>query len=141
MLAGIVVLVFTLRNVKAKRDAQPVFAEVDTAFGRVRLPDGYTVVRSERQGGYYGLFGYQAPGEFRVYAVPRGPRVSDELMAAMQAAGFSINPAGDCTFWAERGPVLLYVEFHANPAESTDIVGLHCSPELWPHAYVWIEIT
>jgi len=140
LLAAIVVLVFTLRNVKAHREAQPVFAEMDAAFGRVPLPDGYVVVRSDRQGGYYGLFGYQAPGEFRVYAVPRDSRVADQLMAAIQSAGFGINQGGECTFWSDRGRVTLYVEFHSNPAESIDIVGSHCSPELWSHAYVWIEI-
>jgi hypothetical protein len=140
LLAGIVVLLFTVRNVKAKRDAQPVFAQMDSAFGRVQLPKGYAVVRSDRQGGYYNLFGYQAPGEFRVYAVPRGSRVADELMAAIEAAGFSIDPAGECRFWADRGQVTLYVEFHRNPAESIDIIGSHCSPEMWPHVYVWIAI-
>jgi len=140
LLAAIVVLVFTLRNVKAHREARPVFAEMDAAFGRVRLPDGYVVVRSDRQGGYYGLFGYQSPGEYRVYAVPRDSRIADQLMAAIQFAGFGINQAGECTFWADRGGVTLFVEFHSDPAKSIDIVGSHCSPELWSHVYVWIEI-
>jgi hypothetical protein len=140
LLVGAVALYFTVENAKAKRDAQPVFAEMDAAFGRVRLPEGYSVVRSERQGGYFSLFGYQSPGEFRVYAVPRDPQVADELMTAIQAAGFSITQADECTFIAERGPVLLYVELHRNPAVSIDITGIHCSPELWPHPYVWIEI-
>ena len=83
LLAGVVVLHYHLENVKAKRDAQPVFAEMDAAFGRVRLPDDYVVVRSDRQGGYYNLLGYQAPGEFRVYAAPRGSGVA-ELKTAIE---------------------------------------------------------
>jgi hypothetical protein len=141
LLVGAVVLYFTVENAKAKRDAQPVFAEMDAAFGRVRLPEGYAVVRSERQGGYYDLFGYQSPGEFRVYAVPTNPAVPDELKAAVQAGGFTITQSDEsCTFIAERGPVLLYVEFHRNPAVAIDITSSPCSPQLWPHAYVWIEI-
>ena len=139
LLVGIVVLFFTFKNVQAKRDAQPVFAQMDAAFGRVRLPEGYVVVRSDRQGGYYSLFGYQSPGEFRVYAVPRSSRVVDELKAAIQSAGFSISQDYACTLIADRGPVTFYIEFHTNPADSIDI-GSHCSPELWPHVYVWIEI-
>src|SRR5438128_1362783 len=121
LLAGIVVLVFTLRNVKAKRDAQPVFAEMDAAFGRVRLPDSYVVVRLDRQGGYYSLFGYQSPGEFRVYAVPRGSHVADELKTAIQSAGFSIGQDYACTLIADRGSVTLYIEFHATP-EGMDMI-------------------
>ena len=116
------------------------FAEMDAAFGRVRLPDGYTMVRSDRQGGYYDLLGYQDPGEFRVYGMPRDARVAEELIAAVEAAGFSINQEDECTFIADRGPLVLYVEFHSK-AYAIDIVGPHCSPELWPHVYVWIEIT
>jgi hypothetical protein len=140
LLVGVVVLLFTFKNVKAKRDAQPVFAEMDAAFGRVLLPYAYTMVRSDRQGGYYDLLGYQDPGEFRVYAVPRDARVAEELMAAVEAAGFSINQEDECTFIADLGPVMLDVEFHSK-AYAIDIVGPRCSPELWPHVYVWIEIT
>jgi hypothetical protein len=140
LLVGIVVLLFTLRNVKAKRDAQPVFAEMDAAFGRVRLPHGYVVVRSDRQGGYYDLFGYQSPGEFRVYAAPRGSGVA-ELKAAIQSAGFSIGQDYACTLIADRGPVTLYIEFHRyDPAVSLDITGVQCSPSSWPNVYVWMDI-
>jgi hypothetical protein len=138
LFAGIVVLYFTVENVKAKRDAQPVFAEMDAAFGRVRLPDGYVVVRSERQGGYYGL-GYQSPGEFRVYAVPRGSGEA-ELKGALESAGFSISQDDACTIIADRGSITLYIEFHRNPAESIDITGMQCSPTSWPTAYVWVAI-
>src|SRR5438876_10738439 len=100
LLAGMVVLLFTLKNVKAKREAQPVFAQMDTAFGRVRLPDGYVVVRSDRQGGYYDLLGYQSPGEFRVYGAPLGSRVA-ELKAAIQSAGFTISQDYACTLIAD----------------------------------------
>ena len=55
----------------------------DAAFGRVRLPNTYTVVRSDRQGGYYDLPGYQMPGEYRVYALPRDSHAPDELIASV----------------------------------------------------------
>ena len=127
LLVGIVVLLFTFKNVKARRDAQPVFAEMDAAFGRVQLPDGYALVRSDRQGGYYNLIGYQSPGEFRVYALPRGSGVA-ELKAAIESAGFSIGQDYACTLIADRGSVNLYIEFHRT-TEPIDITGLHCSPE------------
>jgi hypothetical protein len=140
-LVGAVVLYYTLENAKAKRDAQPVFAEMDAAFGRVPLSDGYTVVRSERQGGYYSLFGYQSPGEFRVYAALRGSGVAD-LKSALESAGFSIGQDYACTLVADRGSVNLYIEFHRyDPAVSLDITGVQCSPTSWPNVYVWVEIT
>jgi hypothetical protein len=139
LIVGGVALYFTVENAKAKRDAQPVFAEMDAAFGRVRLPGGYTVVRSERQGGYYNLLGYQSPGEHRVYAAPPGLRVTDEFKAAIRSAGFSIGQDYACTLIADRGSVTLYIEFHTTP-EGMDITGVDCSPEDWPHVYVMIEI-
>jgi hypothetical protein len=139
LLVGIVAMLFTFKNVKARRDAQPVFAEMDAAFGRVQLPDGYAVVRSERQGGYYNLLGYHSPGEFRVYAVPRGSGVAD-LKAALESAGFSIGQDYACTLIADRGSVNLYIEFHRNPAVSIDITGVQCSQTSWPNVYVWVSI-
>jgi hypothetical protein len=141
LLVGAVVLYFHVENVKAKRDAQPLYAEMDAAFGRVPLPDGYTVVRSERQGGYYSLLGYQSPGEFRVYAAPRGSGVAD-LKSALESAGFSIGQDYACTLIADRGSVNLYIEFHRyDPAVSLDIIGVQCSPTSWPDVYVWVEVT
>jgi hypothetical protein len=140
LLVGAVVLYYTVENAKAKRDAQPVFAEMDAAFGRVQLPDGYVVVRSERQGGYYNLLGYQSPGEFRVYAAPRGSGVAD-LKTALESAGFSIGQDYACTLIADRGSITLYIEFHRyDPAVSLDITGVQCSPTSWPQAYVWVSI-
>jgi hypothetical protein len=140
LFVGAVVLYFHVENVKGKRDVQPVYAQMDVAFGRVPLPDGYTVVRSERQGGYYSLFGYQSPGEFRVYAAPRGSGVAD-LKSALESAGFSIGQDYACTLIADRGSVNLYIEFHRyDPAVSLDITGVQCSPTSWPNVYVWVDI-
>jgi hypothetical protein len=140
LFVGAVVLYFHVENVKARRDAQPVFAEMDAEFGRVPLPDGYVLVRSERQGGYYNLFGYQSPGEFRVYAAPHGSGVAD-LKTAIEAAGFSIGQDYACTLIADRGSSTLYIEFHRfDPAVSLDITGVQCSPSSWPNVYVWVDI-
>src|SRR5438445_8763311 len=104
LIAGLIALLFTIKNAKAKREAQPVFAEMEAAFSRLRLPNGYAVIRSERQGGYYDLLGYQSPGEYRVYAVPRDSRAVDELIGAVEAGGFSVPQEDQCSFIADHGP-------------------------------------
>jgi len=139
VVGGLLLVALPITPIRHTKDKH-AFAAMEGAFGRVRLPDGYVLVRSERQGSC-DVFGcYGITGEFRVYAVPRDSGAPDELVSALEAAGFIVGQNYQCTIIADQGSIDLYLEFHSKP-ERIDVPQPVCGTGVWPHVYLWVEIT
>jgi hypothetical protein len=135
-----VAAVVTIRS-RIEQRAVGARAHLTEEFDSIALPQGFTLVRTERGGEVwkFPLDASRGPFETRVFEIERGRRDAyQSIVAGLAEQGFRLERFGGCYIAAERKPVDLTVTFSSRPEQGGG--SSRCPEAGWPRAFVMLHL-
>jgi hypothetical protein len=141
IIAAIGVIAVVIIRSRIEQRSTGARAHLTEEFDSIALPDGFTVVRTERGGEVWhlSLGGERGPSETRVFEIERNRgTVYRNLISGLEEQGFTLQRFGGCSLSALREPVDLAVTFSASAEAGTD--SSRCPRAEWPRAFATLNL-
>ena len=118
-------------------------AHLTEEFDFIALPDGFTLVKTQKGGEVwrFPLDATQGPFETRVFEIERNrENAYQKLISGLREQGFTLETFSGCWVVAVRKPVDLTIAFYPRAEENAAAKGNGCPDEGWPRAFATLHL-